>query len=176
MAIEALVLTEKAAEERGYVGDGPFGFGGLFPGEWMPGVPLRIDVLGFDSEDEALDALEESGVPLERTTVQAGEGLPLRFNHAAGELEAREAQADLDRAGQALDPEKIRTHAQADDAAIALNISFPEGATVADKRDAIAAMIEGAAVDTTGAETELLTEGNPPPGGDGGGGDQEGGS
>lgn len=161
MGVEALVLTEEAAEERGYSGDGPFTFGGAFPGEWSPGVPLRLSALGFDSEDDALDALEAAEVPLERVTVGPGEGFPQRVNHAASEDEIRAAEAEVETDTGGRDFSKIRTHAQANEAADALEISFAEGATVAEKVAALQAVVAGGAVDTSGEQPQILTEGSP---------------
>lgn len=136
----ALVLTEEKAAELGYSGSGPFTFGGVFPGEWTPGQPLRFDVLGFDSEAELRDRLASSGAPLEETTVDTGEGYPERVNHVASEMDVEAAQ-------ERVDFSKIRTHAAADEAAGELGFTFPEGVKLEDKVRALEAAREGATID-----------------------------
>lgn len=135
----ALVLTAETAEELGWAGSGPFTFAGVFPGEWVVDQPVAVRYLGFDGEQEARDAFETAFedaelVPLEWVEVDDGEGLPLRTNHALSETEARE----LDVADVVEEASTVRTHKQADALAEELGITFPEGATVAEKRDAIA--------------------------------------
>lgn len=146
----ALILTEEKAEQAGYSGAGPYTFAGLFPGEWTPGVPLRIDALGFTTADEAEAKLVEAfETPiLEWTEVGETEGFPERFNHAPSEMQARAAEAigeiETTEDGE-LDLSKIHTHAQADEVAAGLEISFPEDPrpTVAQKVEAIRGMLEG---------------------------------
>lgn len=136
----ALVLTSEAAEERGWQGAGPFTFAGLFPGEWVVDQPIEIRYLGFDGYDEALEAFETAFVdvevpPLEWVDVEPGEGLPIRTNHALSETEAREEQAEA----VVEEARTIRTHADADALAEELGLTFPEGAKLDEKRDALVA-------------------------------------
>lgn len=159
----ALILTEEAAAQAGYSGAGPFTFAGVFPGEWTLGEPLRISELGFDSDDDARDALAEAGVPLEEIEVGPGEGFAKRFNHAAGEMQVEAAAAEVELDTGEPDFDRIRTHAQANEAADRLEISFAEGATVAEKVEALKAVAAGGAIDTTGETPQILTEGNEAP-------------
>lgn len=79
----ALVLDDEAVSGRE-----PVHFGG-FPGTFLPGRPVAISALGFNTADEALGLVEELGLPLSETEVETGEGAPPpRVNHALGELEA----------------------------------------------------------------------------------------
>jgi hypothetical protein len=146
----ALVLTEEAAAELGWVGAGPFTFAGVFPGEYLVDRPLEVRFLGFDGEDAAREAFETAFadaevVPLEWVDVEPGEGLPLRENHALSEAEARQETAET----LVEEARTIRTHADADALAEELGITFPEGAKLDEKRDAIAAF-RGAPGTSTG--------------------------
>lgn len=123
----ALILTEEKAAEHGYMGAGPFTFPGGFPGVFVPGKPLALSETGFSSEEEAQAALDETGIPLEWTEVEEGEGLAERDNHALAADQAVEVEAAEVRA--------IKTHADADAAAAELGISFKSDPrpTVAEK-------------------------------------------
>jgi hypothetical protein len=136
----ALILTAAKAEERGFTGEGPFTLGGAFPGIYSVGQPLALSELGFQSEGEAHEAFEEAfgdDSPLEWTEVGEGEGRALRENHALSEIELAEhvATGDVRDSGG----EEIRTHAQADEAANDLGLTFPSDPrpTVAEKVAAI---------------------------------------
>lgn len=144
--MEALVLTADKAEALGLVGAGPFTFAGAFPGEFLIGEPVAVGFFGFDNDeaahaafDDAFAELHPDDVPLEWTTVDEGEGLPVRVNHALSEFEAVEeaAQETVD------EVRAIRSHADADEVADELGITFPEGAKLDEKRDAIAAVRAG---------------------------------
>jgi hypothetical protein len=132
----ALILSEQKAAERGFTGEGPFTLGGAFPGIYSVGQPLALSELGFQSEGEAREAFDEAfgdDAPLEWTTVEEGEGLAPKDNHALSEIEFVELVAEegeRDEGGH-----KITTHAQADEVAESLGIEFPKGSkmTVADK-------------------------------------------
>jgi hypothetical protein len=45
-----------------------------FPGLWIEGQPVAVSELGFDDDDAAFARAEELGLPLDETTVAAGEG------------------------------------------------------------------------------------------------------
>jgi hypothetical protein len=66
--VPALVLDDPA-----HVGAEPVHFSG-FPGLWAPGHPVRVSLLGFDTDDEALARAEELGLPLTVTKVEPGKG------------------------------------------------------------------------------------------------------
>lgn len=160
--MEALVLTTEKADELGFSGAGPFTFGGLFPGEWERDYPLRVTELGFTDADEAEAALQEAFdeevAPLKWVDVGEGEGYPERFNHVASEADVRNAASATGEAATEIDFDKIRTHADADKAAEALGISFGDGKPkLEEKIAALKATSEGAALDTTGDETRILT-------------------
>lgn len=146
MPVPALVLTEEKAREAGYTGDGPFTFGGAFPGAFIVGEPVELSHFGFDGEDAAQVALDESGAPLEVVDVEEGSAPPLRENHALSEDEARD-QAIVEAEEEA---GSIHTHADADTAARELGLTFPART----KLDAKVAAIEQ-------ARTTTVTAGDP---------------
>lgn len=70
----ALVLPASAV-----VGNEPVHFGG-FPGQWYPARPIAVSALGFETEDEALEAAKD--LPLVVTRVGVGKApAPERENH-----------------------------------------------------------------------------------------------
>jgi hypothetical protein len=73
----ALVLPASAV-----AGNEPVHFGG-FPGQWYPGRPIAVAALGFETQDEALEAAK--GLPLVVTRVPVGSApAPERENHLGG--------------------------------------------------------------------------------------------
>lgn len=61
-----------------------------FPGRYAPGEPVAFDELDLGGDDAVRARVEELGLPLDETTVAAGEGLPLRDdNRAPGADEVR---------------------------------------------------------------------------------------
>lgn len=133
MPVPALVLTEENAREAGYTGDGPFTFGGAFPGELIVGQPVELAHFGFANEDDAQAALDESGVPLELVDVEEGSGPPIRENHALSEDEVTSGAHD-----QAADETAaINTHAEADAAGKELGLTFAAKAKLSEKVAAI---------------------------------------
>jgi hypothetical protein len=80
----ALELDTDAA---GYTRGAGVHFAG-FPGVWEPGRPVAISELGFASADEALDLVDELGLPLRKVRVPAGSApMPERPNHVASQLD-----------------------------------------------------------------------------------------
>jgi hypothetical protein len=73
----ALVLPVGAT-----VGSEPVHYGG-FPGQWYPGRPIAVSALGFETEDEALEAAKD--LPLVVTRAKVGSApAPERENHVSG--------------------------------------------------------------------------------------------
>jgi hypothetical protein len=73
----ALVLPASAV-----VGSEAVHYGG-FPGQWYPGRAIAVSALGFETEDEALEAAKD--LPLVVTRVKVGSApAPERENHVAG--------------------------------------------------------------------------------------------
>ena len=73
----ALVLPVGAT-----VGSEAIHFGG-FPGQWYPGRPIAVSELGFETEDEALEAAKD--LPLVVKVVPIGSAsAPERENHVSG--------------------------------------------------------------------------------------------
>lgn len=149
----ALILTEAKAEELGLAGEGPFTFGGAFPGEYLVGRPLELAYLGFGSDEEAEQAFHEAfvdvaedAIPLELVDVTAGDGPPIRVNHALSEGEQR--AEDVEEAVEEVTTGKaITTHADADAIAAELGFSFPADPRpkLEDKVSAIEAIRSGTA-------------------------------
>lgn len=80
----ALVLDDDSVSH-----DEPVHFGG-FPGLWAKDRPVLVSELGFETLDDAYQAVDELGLPLARTTVAAGEGLmPVDENRMPGLDEVR---------------------------------------------------------------------------------------
>lgn len=142
--MRALVLTEERAEALGYQGPGPFTFGAVFPGEYRVGEPVALRYLGFGDDSAAADAfaaafadLDDDAVPLELTDVGYGEGVPPRINHALSEGDPALGAAAVAAAEEDVGVTAIRTHKDADAVAAELGLTFPDGATVAEKTAAI---------------------------------------
>lgn len=163
----ALVLTEDLAAERGYAGPGPFTFAGLFPGVYFVGQPVRISELGLSSEEEALDRVEASNVPLELVEVGEGEGDAFRWNHAPSAEDVRRQSVD-ELVEEVAGGSSLRSHADADAVAQELGVEFADGTSLADKRSAIEAARSGGDVPNppeAGEPTPVLNPGgNPDPG------------
>lgn len=124
----AYVLPEAAVS-----GSEPVFFGG-FPGRWHPGRPIEASEImergGFDSEDALRAAIAELGLPLERTTVEAGAApMPAAANHLP-------SQSQADAVAKTVARKRPRSHAEADALAADLGVEFPDDATtVAEKAD-----------------------------------------
>ena len=69
---------------------------GQFPGRYVPGQPVALRELPFADEDEATSAVEDAGLPLERTEVPAGEGAMLPDQTRAPNQEEAAAAASVD--------------------------------------------------------------------------------
>lgn len=166
----ALVLTEERAAELGYQGDGPFTFGGAFPGEYLVGRPVEVRYLGFDDDAAVLEAfdlafgeLADEKVPLEFVDVVAGEGLPLRTNHALSEGDPELGAIAVELAEEAAEvTTTIRTHEDADAVAAELGITFATDPRP--KLDEKIAAIEQVRAGTTDGDPDEVT---PAPGAEG---------
>lgn len=137
----AFVLPEDAVS-----GAGPVTFPG-FPGVWTPGEPIEaqafVDAGVFASADAMVSRVEELGLPLEPTSVQAGEApLPNRDNHVPN---APEAAAAAEKVLAAM------THAELDAKATSLGIELPDG-TKPEKVAALETAMQPAALEEMGAE------------------------
>jgi hypothetical protein len=97
--VNALVLTADKAAELGYSGPGPFTFQGFFHGVWAIDEPVAISELGYDTEADALAALDAafadvSAKPLKIVKVKPGTGKALRVNHADSDTQAAPVEPD----------------------------------------------------------------------------------
>jgi len=118
--IKALVLddTVSAPEAKHFAN---------FPGLWITGHPVAVSELGFDSEEEALAAVEALGLPLKLTKVPIGEGLmPEVANHVrAGEVPVSFVDGEVETVDEpeVSDPFAVLVALKADDLVTAVETS-----------------------------------------------------
>lgn len=129
----ALVLPAEAAGGS----TAPVHFPG-FPGVFTPEQPIAVGALGFDKVTDARAAVDDTGVPLRETRVEAGSApLPERENHVPSEAQTIAAEQSAAEEGDAPyeAPEGWpQTHAELDVIAEREGLEFPPGTrTVADK-------------------------------------------
>jgi hypothetical protein len=68
---------------------------GDFPGVYVPGEPVALTEIEFDSPKEATDRAKELGIPLAKTTVAAGEGkMAARENRAPSDADVTPIEVD----------------------------------------------------------------------------------
>jgi acyl-coenzyme A thioesterase PaaI-like protein len=116
--VPALELDTGAA---GYTRSTGVHFGG-FPGVWEPGRPVPLAELGFETDTEALELVDELGLPLRQVSVDPGDdtvGMPARPNHVL----SQDQQLALDNEAAANWPPA--THAAADAAAATAGLEWP---------------------------------------------------
>jgi hypothetical protein len=127
-----------------------------FPGVWAPERPIAVTELGFDTVDEALARVDELGLPLRQVDVEAGSApMPARDNQIASEDQARAVELATSEK-----PHGFRTHAEADEAAAAANVTWPkQKMTVAEKTEFLEAFAAGDVDEAGGDENEEEDEG-----------------
>jgi hypothetical protein len=127
-----------------------------FPGVWAPDRPIAVSELGFANVDEALDRVDELGLPLRRLDVEAGSApMPARDNQIASEDQARAVELATSEK-----PHGFRTHAEADEAAAAANVAWPkQKMTVAEKTEFLEAFAAGDVDEADNTENEDEGEG-----------------
>jgi len=80
-------------------------FGG-FPGQWYPGRPIAVSVLGFETEDEALEAAKDLPLVVKRVKVGSAPA-PERENHIAGVSYTNPAEDEAPEAEEAATEDEV---------------------------------------------------------------------
>lgn len=141
------IALELDTEAAGYTKLEPVHFGG-FPGLWAPGIPVAVSELGFESEQAALDQVAELDLPLKQVNVDVGTAPALaRPNHVLSEEQKR--ALDLD--AEANWPPS--NHAEADAAATAAGVVFPEGTRTVKEKVAFLEQARAGAITAEGEPT-----------------------